>query len=124
MRVWSLLAGYLRDFTIFALPSGGLFLLLLILIGIRNSDHYGKVTETHAVPFVNAGPTSPTVLLVLHRIMPDQNAVEASVILITSDNNAMNAIQAGKLHLSAVVRDGTAMNPALVSEVALSSAAF
>jgi hypothetical protein len=94
-------------------------LIVLIVIGTINSDLYGKLTETRLLNAATAG--SPTVLLVLHRMMPDQNAVETSAILILRDSGTINDIRTGRLHLSAIVRDGSGIRPySARNEVALS----
>lgn len=61
----------------------GIVLLMLAAVGALNSELSGRLTETQTVAlWPSAVGTDPTVRLVIHRIIPDENAVEASLILV------------------------------------------
>jgi|GEM_PF-1856094 len=109
-----------RDVVRDALFVGGAFVVVLIVFALIRSDLDAKRTQTQPfVPLLKAGRESPTVLLFLHRIPPDQNVVEASVMLIVSDLRSINDIRAGKLHLAVEIRDGLEFKPYLRNGVTL-----
>src|SRR6266404_5426774 len=92
-----------------ALVGCGVALIGVISIGALNSDLYGKLTETRRVRDV--GRDSPSLMLVLHRVLSDENAVEASMVLELSDQESLNALRQGKLELTGIARDATAVLP-------------
>jgi hypothetical protein len=62
-------------------------LFLLAAVTVLNADLYGRLTETQSLgignPSVQKQPTgTPTVRLVLHRVLQDENAVDASIVFI------------------------------------------
>ena len=57
-------------------------LAFVLVITILNADLYGRLTETtSAGSAFSARAGDPTIRLILHRVVTDENAVEASLIL-------------------------------------------
>lgn len=101
----------------------GAVLLTFIIVRVRTDDLYGRLTQVEAIPGRSAPvPSSgPTVRIVIHRILPDENAVEASVVLsVDSDDPLGAAIARGEVTLAAEVHDGQAVDHfALIHRVRL-----
>jgi hypothetical protein len=90
-------------------------LLIIILIAslwgfitVTNSDLYGRLTETVSIA-ENSYPNRPTVRLVLHKLLTDENAFESSLILYQDQNETLNKNR--RIVLSATLRDGYLNNP-------------
>lgn len=94
---------------IVALVLGGIIMLMLLAVGVLNAELYGRLTETYApaAPFSKADD-DPLIRLVLHRIVPDENAIEASLLLIVDAESKLGKeIKGSGLSVSAVVEDGS-----------------
>jgi hypothetical protein len=118
-----------RHTVIFILLIAGVSLLMLLSVGVLNAELYGRLTETQAVGDRNAATNSeklPMVRLVLHRMVPDENAVEASIIVVVDSNSLLaTEIRSGKTHIAAIVRDGSTVLPfAVHSQATLDASAF
>ena len=95
-----------------ALGLTGAALLLMVSTKVLNDDLYARLTQTTSVPSDLEPPTStgPTARVVIHRILPDENAVELSVVLsIDSDDPLAIAIKRKQAALVAEVHDGQAV---------------
>src|ERR1043166_4900051 len=87
---------------------GGFLLLLILAVAILNAELYGRLTETQTVSWSSAKnqKTDPFILLVLHRILPDENIVEVSLIIVISDtNNLAREVRDGDNRLTAELRE-------------------
>jgi hypothetical protein len=91
---------------------GGIVVLLLASVGALNSELYGRLTETQTVSLGSAAvETDPLVRLVVHRIMPDENAVEASLILVINDSTELGReIKSQGVVAKAIVEDGSSQH--------------
>jgi len=118
MHVSNVFGSRLRALTAIALWACSGLLFLVMMIGFLQFDLYGRRTETKLWRTAIEG-ISPSILVVLHRILPDQNAVEASVILNVSDAATMNAIRTGAISLVATVTDGSRISPSLQETITL-----
>ncbi len=83
-------------------------LAFVLVITILNADLYGRLTETtSAGSAFSARAGDPTIRLILHRVVTDENAVEASLIL-TLDRKSFDKFKAeGNQHLRAAVFDAS-----------------
>jgi hypothetical protein len=93
--------------------------LLLAFITIANNEFYGRLTETEEVPPAASGgaaaESAPHVLLVLHHLLHDENAVEASVVIeIEASSPFAQSLRDRDLGLECRVRDGMGTYPYLV----------
>ena len=107
----------MRLLTIVMLPACSVFLLLVMIIGLLEFDFYGRYTERKLLK--KGDKTSPSILIVLHRLVPDENGVDASMILLVSDAATMKAIKTGATGLAATVTDGSHSDPALRERITL-----
>lgn len=93
-----------------ALPLLGLRALLPVL----NDDFHARITDTQKAPGVGRPVADPTeglrVRLVLHRLIGEENAVEASVQLFAS-GLAGKAVIGGSTKFAVEVSDGSSMEP-------------
>jgi hypothetical protein len=92
----------------------GLYILAMFaFIWVVNSDLYGRMTETIVAPGIGDRSGSreiPTVRLILHRFLPDENAIEASIMIEVSDPLS-GLVRDGKATLRADVHDGSSLQP-------------
>jgi hypothetical protein len=112
----------------FVLTLAGSFLLLLVVIAILNADLRGRMTQNQVVKWSaqSASDEEPVVRIVVHRILSEENTVEASVILrVIADGPIGRDVKAGKTTLLVEVRDGSSLAPVeLRAEARLDSSAF
>jgi hypothetical protein len=90
------------------------YAITYLAITVLNSDLYGRLTETitSSGAFSNGDPDHrPVVRLVLHKLLNDENAVEASLIIYTEDTQTIESIRQGKISFTATLRDGWLNNP-------------
>jgi len=105
-------------------------LLLVMTVGILNAELHGRITQTETVTAFHATGVAddslPLIRVVLHRIAPDENAVEASMVLVlNSDDELSRDVRSGKTRLTAEVRDGSSIAPiALHSDATIDASAF
>jgi hypothetical protein len=95
--------------SVIALVIGGAIMLMLLAVGILNSELYGRLTETYAptAPFSKADD-DPLIRLVLYRVIPDENAVEASLLLIVDAESKLGEdIKGSGSSVKAIVEDGS-----------------
>jgi hypothetical protein len=95
----------------------GLVLILCLVAAIMvmalwfqllNADLYGRLTETQRLGNIfGATDDDPTIRLVLHRLLSDENAVEASVILTLSSAKREDFKKQGNTRLRARVYDAS-----------------
>lgn len=85
----------------------------LLIVGILNNELYGRISETEHVPTFNgASPSVPTIRVVLHRVLPEENGVESSIIVVVANDGEFAVpIRDGKCTLTAEVHDGTTLAP-------------
>ena len=99
-----------------AIVLGVLTAVMAGLVGILNEDLYGRLTETQDVGPINLtastsrGPL-PKVRLVLHRVLPDENAVEASIVVSLDRSLFESYLKDGEKTVTAYVRDATTIQP-------------
>jgi hypothetical protein len=95
-----------------AIVLGGIVLLPLAFVGALNSELYGRLTETQTVSFgFLAAETDPLVRLVVHKIIPDENAVEASLILMIDGSTELGQeIKIQGVVATAIVEDGSSQH--------------
>jgi hypothetical protein len=109
------------------LALAALILTSLLIVGILNNELYGRISETEHVPtFKDANPGMPTIRVVLHHILPEENGVESSIIVVVADDDKLAApIREGKCVLTAEIHDGTTLAPvALGRETVFGPTAF
>jgi hypothetical protein len=92
---------------------GGEVLAMLGFLVVMNADFYGRLIQTGTARGVGDPRSSevPVARLVLHRLLPDEDAVEASLQLFADSGEVADAIRAGKTRVTAVVRDGSSYQP-------------
>lgn len=105
----------LAAFGLVALSIGAGLLVMFASVAVINYDLYGRLTETNAVKTpvdpLASGESAPTLRVILHRILPDENGVEASLVIILDGHDELTErVRAGKEHLTASVRDGYAVD--------------
>jgi hypothetical protein len=110
------------------LAVGGAVLFGVLLLSVLNEDLRGRATEIVSVPGVRVKSQGKSALvrLVVHRISPEENVVDASLILIVDgDQPLMTEVAAGKRKIFAEIRDASTIAPVeLHSQVSLDAAAF
>jgi len=107
-----------RGTLIVTLLIAGVALILLMSVGVLNSDWYGRETETQQVPRagVAVDDAAPVVRLELRRIVADTNSVEASLVLVVDGRSPIGGeIKSGSTTLIAEVRDGSSLEPVAIN---------
>lgn len=106
-------------FCVIAVPLGLMFAFALI----ANEDLYGRAIDTQTAVGVGRGKTvrsGPTVRLILHKLLADENAIEASLMIIGEDGDLPRLISEGKTKITAELRDGSSLQPyGILSDVTL-----
>jgi hypothetical protein len=95
------------------LALAALILTSLLIVGIFNNELYGRISETGHVPTFNGvSPEMPTIRVVLHHILPEENGVESSIIVVVANDDKLAVpIYGGKCALTAEVHDGSSLAP-------------
>jgi hypothetical protein len=97
------------------------FSILFASIVVLNGDLYGRLTEKQTVKTpadpLDPGEPAPTLRVILHKILADENGVEASLVLVIDGNDDLSVrVRAGKDHLTASIRDGYAVDPVALAQ--------
>lgn len=101
-----------RLLIVVALAAGGIALFGLAGVSALNSELYGRLTETQTVEFAVASvETDPLIRLVIHKILPDENAVEASLTLVIEEETELGQeIKNQGVVARAIVEDGSSQH--------------
>jgi len=92
------------------LAVSGAILAFVVGVSVLNADLYGRLRETQSIGF--SDPQQPSVLLVVHRLLPEENAVEASIILAVQRGTPVaDSVEAGKFKLRVSVYDASGFLP-------------
>ena len=100
---------------VYALIVGFIFLGLFASVGILNSDLYGRLTETISFGTNNTpenqSDSFPTLTLIIHKHLSDENSIEASLILNYQRQNVFSNYKSEKLDFAVRIVDGYNYNP-------------
>lgn len=100
---------------VWLLPACLLGLIVLFVPPIVNNDMYGRLSEIKTLGHGPASPADPKSLptgrLVLHRIVSDENSIEASLILTIDRSLWESFLKEGETRLTLVVHDGSSFQP-------------
>jgi len=108
IRIW------LKWGALVSVAIGGLALAMFTFVTVMNADMYGRLIETQVATGVGKPTPSedqPTIRLVLHRLPSDENAVEASILLIADGSVVANQVREGKTSTRATGHDGSSFQP-------------
>lgn len=91
------------------------FFGLYISVDVLNSDLYGRLIETEPFHTYNStkkqSDSLPTVTLIMHKYLSEENSIEASLIINYNRQNIFKTFQKDKLEFTLIVSDGYSYNP-------------
>jgi len=94
------------------LALGGFGMLAIVSVGILNVELYGRLTETQEAPtHFSLSKDDPVVRLVLHKILPEENSIEASLLFVVPvDSTLGSEIKSTCVKAKAIVEDGSSQH--------------
>ena len=116
LRLWTLRV------LIAALAAGGVAIVCVVFVGMLNAELYGRLTETKEVATpMRTDKNAPVIRLIIHKILPDENSVEASVALVVPASSQLaSAIKGAKATARAIVEDrSSAQQCGIAAETAI-----
>lgn len=119
MKIANIKAFLLKGIAIPVLIIGATFIVMILGVAVLNADLYERLTETENLgqPFASkvSQDNLPALRLVIHRLLPDENAVEASLIATVTGSYLDSLKKMEKTKLTCTIHDASTFQPFALS---------